>query len=547
MAYEDGLREARDRLTAEWGIHARRVRALARGLAGQDWQSVRDLVEAHGVSRREAQNALRRLEPWLERDGERVRLADPAGAAKVFGCDAPAPPPDPYETLAAEHPDVVAFMAEALDGLAPPVQRLDHVSVTPATAVKRALLLTTGYDLAGASVLCLGDHDLTSLALLRLRPDLDVTVVDVDEDVLAQVGRVARARGWTVRTVFADLRVELPTSLTGRFDLVFTDQPYTPEGTRLFLARGLASLRQADTSRILCCYGFGERHPALGLKIQDELTRLRLVAEAILPGFNRYHGAEAIGSRSALYVCRPTSGSWAAAERAAAITGPRIYTHGPESVEARPQQLPDGLARDVRKDLGEAVTIVGEGWPATVHALPLSAYLRDRKTRRGKPPFTRGPHEETVAVSLLPSYGGYLARILLLAGAARLVLVTAAKDDQLTRLADLLDSVCEVTVRNRDGLAIVTATRALPPAEPVSATLRDVIDHPHATLGSAWREALIRTASVHDRNLTKNEARSLIAATDIGRSHAASHLAELPLDALSGLAAAVRSTVSAAT
>src|SRR5439155_15317269 len=127
-----------------------------------------------------------------------------------------------------------------------------------------------------ARVLCLGDHDLTSLALAQLELSVDVLVVDVDERVLAFIATVAAERGWRVTPVFADLRVELPPSLRESCDLVFTDPPYTPAGMRLFLARGVEALRRRDVGRVVFCYGFGERHPALGLNVQAEFHGLHL-------------------------------------------------------------------------------------------------------------------------------------------------------------------------------------------------------------------------------------------------------------------------------
>ena len=69
----------------------------------------------------------------------------------------------------------------------PPLPALDHVPATAATVARRALWLDGTFDLAGASVLCVGDHDLTSLALARLVPGVAVTVVDLDERVLAHI------------------------------------------------------------------------------------------------------------------------------------------------------------------------------------------------------------------------------------------------------------------------------------------------------------------------------------------------------------------------
>jgi N4-bis(aminopropyl)spermidine synthase len=63
------------------------------------------------------------------------------------------------------------------------------------------------------------------------------------------------------------------------------------------------------------------------------------VFEAVLPGFNAYHGAQAIGSRAALYVLRPTKRSRKIAARRA--TRHALYTRGRQAVEARATDVPD--------------------------------------------------------------------------------------------------------------------------------------------------------------------------------------------------------------
>jgi hypothetical protein len=144
---------------------------------------------------------------------------------------------------------------------------------------------------------------------------------------------------------FADLRVALPEPLHDRFDLVVTDPPYSPEGVGLFAARAVEAIRRHDSGRLILAYGFPLASPALGLKVQRALSSLDLVYEAVLPDFNRYAGAQAIGSRSAQYVLRPTRRSKRAASRVAERTLPAIYSHGRQSVEsaaATPPTRADG-------------------------------------------------------------------------------------------------------------------------------------------------------------------------------------------------------------
>ena len=78
------------------------------------------------------------------------------------------------------------------------------------------MFAATTADTAQAQVLCLGDHDLTSFVLAATCPEMRVTVVDVDEQLLAFIDKTARERDWnikTYKTYFADLRFELSASL----------------------------------------------------------------------------------------------------------------------------------------------------------------------------------------------------------------------------------------------------------------------------------------------------------------------------------------------
>jgi N4-bis(aminopropyl)spermidine synthase len=549
------VERVRDELAAVWGPELGRVRRLVAVLLDGDWHAVGELVGATATSRRSVGEILQRLGSWVELDraGDRARAGDQAVTALAAAFQAgQAPAPGPEEAL-------VASMTAIMGGLPAPVRHLDHVPATPATAARRARFLAETFDLGGASVLCLGDHDLTSLALPQVVPGVEVAVVDVDERVLGYVDAVARERGWRVRTVFADLRVELPRSLAGRFDLVFSDPPYTQAGVRLFLRRGLEALRRTEFARLLFCYGFGERQPGLGLKVQAVVQELRLVAEAILPAFNRYLGAEAIGGTSALYVCRPTRRTWPALRDAAARADPRIYTHGEGAEEAALPPLPpatvralEGLAGD-RGELG--LTVVGDGLPdglAGRRVLPLDAYLRDMGAAQGRPPFTASPHDGVVVANLWPHHGAYLPRLLLTGAAARLVVATPKEGlelaglDPADPLARLLASTWRLRVHARGGgsaPAVLVAERTGPtPGDPLGFVLRYLVDHRHAVLGNAWREALIAGTAVEGRRVSKNQARQAIAGGPLA-AQLQSHLAELPLGLLRMLVTEVGRTL----
>lgn len=251
--------------------------------------------------------------------------------------------PVPPELLPPPPPEAPLHEVERIVAGAPkPLRDLDHVPATPETVLRRARWLAETYDLPRSRVLFLGDHDCTGLALALIAQPREIAVVDVDQRVLEY------ARSLTTR--FADLRIGLPESAAGRYDVVFTDPPYTPAGVGLFAARAVEALRDPHTGRIVLAYGFPESQPALALKVQRELAALELVTEAQLPGFNAYRGAHAIGARADLYALRPTKRSARIAARRAESYA--VYSHGRQAEEAggRPGRvLADGQEITLRE------------------------------------------------------------------------------------------------------------------------------------------------------------------------------------------------------
>ena len=223
------LPSVRRELAQSWGPDFRRVRAIVCHLADGSWRSIADLVQAHAISHQSVKRVIGALEPWLETREGRVRVRpDAVGeVASVFECSGEAINSilDSYKVAASESLDALNSMTRIIDGFSHRVKQLDHVSASALTCLKRAVFLTRNYGLAESNILFLGDHDLTSIALAHFCPGIETTVVDVDEAVLDYISDLSRNNAWRVRPIFADLRLEMPRSLAGRFDLVFADPP----------------------------------------------------------------------------------------------------------------------------------------------------------------------------------------------------------------------------------------------------------------------------------------------------------------------------------
>lgn len=521
---------------ATLGVHGRPAR-LALRLLVDGWQPLAELIRLTALPRRSVEELLAALDADLDRDGGAYRVR-PAMAGAYHSIAADAADAQPTNPLTGKQDDdpVLAALAGDIAGGPPPTPAMDHVPADPETVLRRAQWLESRYLLDGARLVFLGDHDLTSLAACALRPELAVTVVDLDERVLEYVDRLAAERGYDIRCRHADLRFGLPPAATGWADLVFSDPPYTPEGMALFAARGVEALRDPATEgRLVLAYGYSSRSPALGLKVQQELHRLGLVFEAVLPGFHRYHGAQAIGSAADLYVCQPTARSRnstpgrSAASRSAGRTA--IYTHGPQSVESISETPDGGIAAGSVAALRE-------------HAAAGGFRVLDRKPGWTRPLQARAG--ESVAMSLTADPGPWLLRTLLAANADRLALLVANNHPDITTeraqrsIAELAGRKYRLRfLRSTPGPAEAIVLATAVPAEELAAgdrTANTLLHKAHGTLGNVWREALISSSG---GQLTKNQARELVAGTAPPRVDLGARLIDLPRHQIDDLLAAI--------
>ncbi len=506
-------------LLDERGVHARKLRGVLT-LLRDDWHTLAELVRLPAVPRRTVQELLAAAEDDLElRDGRyRVRPERVDAWSRAFpaGHDVA----DPLDALVSRHTDQLRSILADIDAVPSPVAALDHVQATAETALKRALWLDSTYDLTGRRLLCLGDHDLTSLAVCAVNDDVEVTVVDVDERLLEFVDTRARARGWKVRCLHADFRFGLPPTLLESADLVFSDPPYTPEGMALFAARAIETLADPARGRVLLAYGFSDRTPALGLKVQQELQRLGLVFEAVLPAFHRFDGAQAIGSAADLYVCRPTT------RRPPAVPRTAIYTHGPQSVES------SGPSAEVLDRLSQLAP------------RPESSPPPKPRAPGWAEPVGRGA--ASLAMELSADPGPWLLRSVLACVPGRMAALVPNNHPAVSsqrgqqELASLVDSRFRLRFLRStpdDKHAVVVADQV--PAGDLDAgglVVREVLLRAHGKLGNTWREALI-TAS--RGALTKREARERVERFAPDEDDLAVRLIDLPRHRIAALLPAV--------
>lgn len=255
-----------------------------------------EVVHAAGEASSVIREVTERYAKWFDDDEGRLRCSEHglAALARELVARSTGETSDPswhsaYEALATER--------------STPKRELDQVYVTTDTAVRRAeLLIEAGEHQRG--LVFLGDDDLTSAAVQLAGAGRKVTALDSDDEILQILTRHAERQGWELETVHHDLREPIPKTMRGRYGAVFTDPPYAVEGFRLFVSRAAEMLK--PDGRLYICFGQSRRASERGLQKQRVLAEAGFLVEAVFPDFNWYDGAEAIGSRSALWRCRVT-------------------------------------------------------------------------------------------------------------------------------------------------------------------------------------------------------------------------------------------------
>ena len=132
----------------------------------------------------------------------------------------------------------------------PPLNEAYHQSpCSPNAVIGRVAHMLRHNWLSNRKVLVLGDDDGISVALAKYT-DAEITVVDIDKEVLSFLGNLAKKADVKLRTVEHDLREELPADLIGRFDLVSADPPQNLHGEKFFLNRAIDALKDNIGTRI---------------------------------------------------------------------------------------------------------------------------------------------------------------------------------------------------------------------------------------------------------------------------------------------------------
>ncbi|MBU1016998.1 MAG: bis-aminopropyl spermidine synthase family protein [Patescibacteria group bacterium] len=188
-----------------------------------------------------------------------------------------------------------------------PKREYDQFYATEETVINRVKKLNGQKDLQDRKIVFLGDDDLTSLAVAYTFRACDISVLEIDTNILNVIEKVCKEHRLKINYVLWDLKKAIPKEFLHKSDTVFTDSPYTENGFDLFLRRSLEATKENGLSSHYICYGTSPLSREKSLKVQQIINQYGLFIREKTQNFNKYiKGAETVGNTSDLYILEKT-------------------------------------------------------------------------------------------------------------------------------------------------------------------------------------------------------------------------------------------------
>ncbi len=127
------------------------------------------------------------------------------------------------------------------------IEMYDQGFISIEGVIRRVEFVYERGDLYG-KIFVVGDDDLFSLASSLTGMPEKVAVVDIDERLINFINRMAGEYSLNVEAFVYDVQQAFPDELKGKFDVFVTDPVETIPGLKLFLSRGVSTLKGVGCS-----------------------------------------------------------------------------------------------------------------------------------------------------------------------------------------------------------------------------------------------------------------------------------------------------------
>ncbi len=128
------------------------------------------------------------------------------------------------------------------------IEKYDQGFISLDGVIKRVEFIYERGDLVNSRIFIVGDDDLLSIAASLTGFPEKIVVVDIDDRLIDFINDVARDYNLPVEAMVYDVQKAFPEELKGKFDVFVTDPVETIPGLKLFLSRGVSTLKGVGCS-----------------------------------------------------------------------------------------------------------------------------------------------------------------------------------------------------------------------------------------------------------------------------------------------------------
>ena len=120
----------------------------------------------------------------------------------------------------------------------------DQGSILEEDVIKRIEFIYERGDLLDSNILVIGDDDLISIALGLTGLPKKIYVLEIDDRLVNYINENKNKFNLPIEVIKYDVRKSLPKELVNKFDIFITDPPETIKALKIFLSRGMKSLKK---------------------------------------------------------------------------------------------------------------------------------------------------------------------------------------------------------------------------------------------------------------------------------------------------------------
>jgi hypothetical protein len=163
------------------------------------------------------------------------------------------------------------------------LRQYDQGFVSEINTVARLALMHRRGDVKGRNIMLIGDDDLLSLALWLTHLPARITVLEIDRRINSFIKDISKGE---IEVREYDVKHKLPQELIGAFDAFSTDPTENLDGFKVFVMRGMVSLKRAGAGY----FGLTRVEASLNKwhRIQGFIHECGFVITDIIDDFNHY-------------------------------------------------------------------------------------------------------------------------------------------------------------------------------------------------------------------------------------------------------------------